>query len=152
MGWISNRLWSEKQSLRNITQWICPLHCLYSFLFIDTSVLRKKNEHRSHGFTVIFPQLSFHPQPFCSPPAHHLKQTVPVIKCTRTFTNINNWTMVKRCHSSRRVQQLLQAFWFLSRSDQNPYRVAGKNVPLQNMLAQYLWRSLVRESPTIYGI
>lgn len=96
MGSISNWLWSEKQSLRNITQCIFPLHCLYSFLFIDTSISRKKNEHRSHGFTVIFPQLSFHPRPFCSPPAHHQKQTVPVIKCTRTFTNTNNWTMVRK--------------------------------------------------------
>lgn len=96
MGWISNKLWSEKQSLRNITQCIFPLHCLYSFLFIDTSISRKKNDHRSHGFTVIFPQLSFHPQPFCSPPVHHQKETVPVIKCTRTFTNINNWTMVRK--------------------------------------------------------
>lgn len=98
MGWISNRIWSEKQSLRNITQWIFPSHCFYSFPFIETSILRKKNEHRSHGFTVIFifPQLSFHPYTFCSPPAHHQKQTVSVINCTRTFTNIINWTMVRK--------------------------------------------------------
>lgn len=154
MGWISNKLWSEKQSLRNITQCIFPLHCLYYFLFIDTSISRKKNDHRSHGFTFIFPQLSFHPQPFCSPPVHHQKQTVPVIKCTRTFTNINNWTMVRKdvtfLVGFSNYFKLLVSFsiW--------PKTLLGgrKEFPITeyNTLAQFLCCSLVRESPTFYGI